>query len=57
MKLAIRVAAFTLVVAASVAGNSLPAASSHAAVRLSVMPAYRPIPMCNPFQHACPNIR
>lgn len=57
MKLALRAAAFTLVVAVAVAGNSLPAASTHAVVRRSVMPTNTPIPMCNPFEHTCPNIR
>jgi len=57
MKLALRIAAFTFVVAAAVAGNSVPIASAHAAVRRSVMPRNTPIPMCNPYEHSCPNIR
>ena len=57
MKLALRVAALILVVAAAVAGNSLSIASAHAAVKRSVTSTNTPIPMCNPFEHKCPNIR
>jgi hypothetical protein len=55
MKLSIRVIAFTLVVAAAVAGNSLPKNSTVAAIHQDSVPG--PLPLCNPFTQTCPNIR
>jgi hypothetical protein len=52
MKLTFRVAAFTLVVAAAVAGNHLPKRQTIAAVHQTT-----PVPMCNPFKEPCPKIR
>ena len=57
MKLAIRIAAFTMVVAAATAGNSLPNNSAHQVTHISAMPSSTPVPMCNPFEKACPPIR
>jgi hypothetical protein len=55
MKLSIRVIAFTFVVAAAVAGNSLPKNSTLAAMHRNTVPG--PLPQCNPFTQPCPNIR
>lgn len=55
MKFALRVAAFTLVVAAAVAGNSLPNNTVVAVMHKATVPG--PLPLCNPFTQACPNIR
>ncbi len=55
MKLAIRVSALTLVLAAAVAGNSLPKNSTTAAIHQSSVPG--PTPYCNPFTDKCPNMR
>ena len=55
MKLAIRVIALTFVVAAAVAGNSLPSKSKTASIHSSAMPG--PVPTCNPFTQNCQNIR
>jgi hypothetical protein len=55
MKLSIRVAAFTLVVATAVAGNSLPKHSTLAPIYRDSVPG--PVPLCNPFTQTCPNIR
>lgn len=55
MKIAIRVIALSFVVAAAVAGNSLPSKTSLATIRPSAMPG--PVPICNPFTQSCQNIR
>jgi len=52
MKLVIRIAALTLVVAAAIAGNALPKTQSLAAIN-----GNSPAPMCNPMNEVCPNIR
>jgi hypothetical protein len=58
MKLAVRVAAFTLVLIAAAAGNSLPNPSFRAALHTRAMPSGTPVPMCNPFEHSdCPKVR
>ena len=53
MKLAIRLAALSLVVAATVAGNSLPSNSTHSKIRVRAVSSATPLPMCNPFERAC----
>jgi uncharacterized membrane protein len=55
MKFAIRVTALTLVVAAAVAGNSLPKNTTVAVMHKATVPG--PVPLCNPFTQSCPNIR
>ena len=55
MKFAVRVAALTLVVAAAVAGNSLPKNTDIAVMHKASVPG--PLPLCNPFTQTCPNIR
>jgi hypothetical protein len=55
MKTAIRVSALTLVIAAAVAGNSVPKNSTVAAIHQSSVPG--PTPYCNPFTDKCPNMR
>jgi hypothetical protein len=55
MKLALRVAAFTLVVAAAVAGNSIPKNPTVASMHKGTVPG--PVPLCNPFTQTCQNIR
>jgi hypothetical protein len=55
MKLAIRIAALSLVVAGAVAGNSLPKTSTLAAIHQGTVPG--PTPTCNPFTQSCPSIR
>ncbi len=57
MKLAIRLAALSLVVAATVAGNSLPSNSAHPKTRVRAVSSATPLPMCNPFERACPPVR
>jgi hypothetical protein len=57
MKLAIRVAAFTMVVVAAAAGNSLPNNSANQVTHRSAMTASTPVPTCNPFEKSCPPIR
>ena len=55
MKLGLRVAAFTLVVAAAVAGNSVPKNTTVASMHRGTIPG--PVPLCNPFTQTCQNIR
>jgi hypothetical protein len=55
MKLALRVAAFTLVVAAAVAGNSIPKNPTVASMHKASVPG--PVPLCNPFTQSCPSLR
>lgn len=55
MKVAIRVIALTFVVAAAVAGNTLPSKTTFASMHSSAMPG--PVPTCNPFTQNCQNIR
>jgi hypothetical protein len=57
MKLAIRLAALSLVVAATVAGNSLPSNSAHPKTHVRAVSSATPLPMCNPFERACPPVR
>jgi hypothetical protein len=57
MKLAIRITALSLVFAASVAGNSLPGNSAHSKAHIRAVSSATPLPMCNPFEKACPPIR
>jgi hypothetical protein len=57
MKSFIRLSACILVIAAAVAGNSLPKPASLARVHRSVNNDPTPIPMCNPFTDKCPPIR
>jgi hypothetical protein len=53
MKLSIRVAVLAFIVAAAVAGNSLP---RNADVKTAFAPT-GPMPTCNPFTQPCPNGR
>jgi hypothetical protein len=53
MKVVIRVAALAFIVAAAVAGNSLPKTAN---VKMAFAPT-GPAPTCNPFRQPCPNIR
>jgi hypothetical protein len=55
MKLALRVIAFTFVVAAAIGGNLLPRHTALAAVHQASVPG--PLPTCNPFTQTCPNTR
>jgi hypothetical protein len=55
MKLALRVAAFTLVVVTAVAGNSIPKNPTVASMHKGTIPG--PVPLCNPFTQTCQNIR
>jgi len=55
MKVAIRVIAFTFVVAAAVAGNSLPKNNVVAIPHQASVPG--PIPLCNPMTQSCQNVR
>jgi hypothetical protein len=57
MKLTIRITALSLVVAASVAGNSLPSNSARSKTHIRAVSSATPLPMCNPFEKACPPIR
>ena len=58
MKLMIRIASLTLVVAAAVAGNSNPTSSMLASnIPSSVPGGGGPMPSCNPFTSTCPSIR
>jgi len=57
MKLALRVIALTLFVAAAVVGNSSVKISRSTTVQIAGIPGGGPIPMCNPFKEKCPNIR
>ena len=55
MKFALRVAAFTLVVVAAVAGNSIPKNPTIASIHKASVPG--PVPLCNPFTQSCPVLR
>jgi hypothetical protein len=55
MKIALRVVAVALFVAAAVAGNSMSRNTYVAALHKSSAPG--PVPMCNPFTQSCPPIR
>jgi hypothetical protein len=55
MKIALRFAVFTLVVAAAVVGNSMPKSPSTTPVHQASVPG--PLPTCNPFTQKCPTIR
>jgi hypothetical protein len=58
MKLAIRISALTLVLAATFAGNSTPKTVTIAAITPSSVPGGGgPMPTCNPFKQSCPPIR
>ena len=52
MKLFIRIAALTLVVAAAIASNTLPQTQNIAAIH-----GTSPGPMCNPFNETCQSVR
>jgi hypothetical protein len=53
MKVVIRVTVFASIIAAAVVGNSLP---KNANIKTAFAPT-GPMPTCNPFTQACPNIR
>jgi hypothetical protein len=55
MKIAIRLSAATLVIAAAVAGNSMAKPATIATAPHSNLPG--PTPYCNPFTQQCPPMR
>lgn len=55
MKATVRVIAITFVVAAAIAGNSLPKNSTVAVAHHALVPG--PIPTCNPLTQSCGNVR
>ena len=55
MKLALRIFALGLIVAAGVVGNTLPRPQTLSAIHQASVPG--PTPTCNPFVQKCGNIR
>ncbi len=55
MKLAVRISALSLVIAAAAFGNSFSKNPTVAAVHQGSLPG--PIPTCNPFTEKCGNLR
>jgi hypothetical protein len=55
MKIAVRLSAATLVIAAAVAGNSMAKPATVAAIHQANVPG--PTPYCNPFTQQCPPMR